>query len=139
MSRRDYWAIHARKRDTVRIYTYWYDDQFNNRSDYLSMKDSMTMHKNRKKERGRWRKDPSYMTNNTPSLDEVVKYRVYVDRQFDPDGYTVKRKLRNIRTMKHIIHGVHMKALPGPPHWDGDEGGCLGLPTDVAKLILKWV
>ncbi|MBV1889128.1 MAG: hypothetical protein KUG67_02670 [Proteobacteria bacterium] len=29
--------------------------------------------------------------------------------------------------------------LPGPPQWNGPEGGCLGLPTDVAKLILKWV
>jgi len=29
--------------------------------------------------------------------------------------------------------------LPGPPHWEGAEGGCLGLPKDVAKMILKWL
>jgi len=31
------------------------------------------------------------------------------------------------------------KVLPGPPHWGGAEGGRLGLPKDVAKMILTWL
>ncbi len=29
--------------------------------------------------------------------------------------------------------------LPGPSNWTGHYGGCLGLPKDVTKMILKWV
>ena len=47
--------------------------------------------------------------------------------------------LNCIRLRIHLRKLAKALVLPGPPHWDGDEGGCLGLPTDVAKLILKWV
>ncbi len=41
--------------------------------------------------------------------------------------------------MKALLRSRLPSQLPGPAQWIGHEGGCLGLPKDVAKLILKWV
>jgi len=41
--------------------------------------------------------------------------------------------------MNTKIECVIMRQMPGPQHWGGEEGGCLGLPKDVAKMILKWL
>lgn len=29
--------------------------------------------------------------------------------------------------------------LPGPEAWTQDEGGCCGMPTVCAKMMLKWI
>ncbi len=41
--------------------------------------------------------------------------------------------------ISNYIKRLAATLLPGPPHWGGREGGCLGLPKDVAKMILKWL
>ncbi len=49
---------------------------------------------------------------------------------------------RTNRSNKKIYNSyidMYYYTLPGPPHWEGAEGGCLGLPKDVAKMILKWL
>jgi len=41
--------------------------------------------------------------------------------------------------LDNYIASQRWKLLPGPPTWTGEEGGSLGLPTEVAKLICDFI
>ena len=75
----------------------------------------------------------------------MQRNQMYFD--YDVDGSTGKEIMDEFQGkwdedriyIRQYMRDKAYSYYPGPPHWDGDEGGCLGLPTDVAKLILKWI
>jgi len=82
----------------------------------------------------RWKIEPSYLTNDMPNLDDLVHYSTIPF----PRKY-VELSLRMMPRMKKAVLDLYLRSMPGPLHWVGTEGGSLGLPTDVSKLILKWI
>ena len=69
-------------------------------------------------------------------LDGDLKYCM-VGKSYEVEDYNLT--IRQIQKMYDTYIAMYICALPGPPHWNGPEGGCLGLPTDVAKMILTWL
>ena len=72
-----------------------------------------------------------------PDYIEMYYIRKACVNMFGPIIYK-----KNYKTEINLTPYMKLKRyqlLPGPPQWNGPEGGCLGLPTDVAKLILKWI
>ena len=95
------------------------------------------------------KKPPSYVSNRTRNiaatltlpytncfLYELAKLSCGIRYESVPDIATAAYAFEKMNTK---IESIIMGNIPGPPHWNGPEGGCLGLPTDIAKLILKWV
>jgi len=53
-------------------------------------------------------------------------------------GPIIYKKNNEMISLDTYVKRKRFLLLPGPPNWGGAEGGCLGLPTDIAHFILKY-
>ncbi len=83
--------------------------------------------------------EPHIIHDRGGLLDRPSWYYHIIDDTEQEAWIDLTCSMRDIPKLKNAIVNAYYCAMPGPPHWEGAEGGCLGLPKDVAKMILKWL